>query len=362
MAQEEYRVGEFTAIPNWFIYTDELPADPVDYPAVGSNFGLKSDKSWLSLKELLALTNESNKKSNSPIRYKLVYAARHGQGWHNVAESKYSTKEWDAKWALLTGDGEIVWGPDPELTPLGEEQARDVNKGWQLQIQASKNDQDFAPLPTRLFSSPFKRSCKTLELSYDGILLPVGTSPPPSMTGSQGPVDKPYIKEDLREQYGDDHEAVHRSDKSTIEKNFPQFQTEPGFTEGDERFKVSKNDKPLITEGFRENFRDLHTCDERSSKTVLQNYIQPGWEFKEGFAEEDELFGKIHETVDQMTFRIAGALRDVFTLAPDDDVVHISSHSGVMESLFRATGHQLYKPATGAIVPMLIKWDPTQTQ
>lgn len=86
-----------------------------------------------------------------------------------------------------------------------------------------------------------------------------------------------------------------------------------------------------------------------------------------------------------MTFRVARALRDVFQIANKDDgkykragsdtgalisltcfsfylppVIHISSHSGVMESLWRVTGHEPFKPATGAIVPMVVKWDPTQ--
>lgn len=186
---------------------------------------------------------------------------------------------------MLTGDGEITWGPDPELTPLGEGQARSVNAAWHHQLERASQGQDAAPLPTRLFSSPFKRSCKTLELTFQGILLP----PSP-----QKSVPSPLIKEDLREQYGDDHEAVHRSPRSTIEKNFPGYQIEEGLTEEDERFKVRqagiKAVTPLIHEGFRENYRDEHTCDERSSKTVIASY-EPAWEIDQGLSEEDERFG-----------------------------------------------------------------------
>lgn len=95
-----------------------------------------------------------------------------------------------------------------------------------------------------------------------------------------------------------------------------------------------------------------------------------------------------------MTYRVADALRDIFHIAADDDgenrfvcascqepplvvrlllltpfhyvtstlphppVIHISSHSGVMESLWRVTGRRGFKPATGAIVPLLVKWSP----
>lgn len=283
-----YDVGEFTIVRGWFVYA-ETAHNPHHFAAVGNNFGLEDGKSWAALTELLTAANDSNAKSGSSVRYKLIYAARHGEGYHNVAEAKYSTAEWDAKWALLTGDDEITWGPDPELTPLGESQARDVNQAWRKQLEAAQAQLDHAPLPTRLFSSPFKRSCRTLQLSYEGILLPPGTTPPNAPAGTK-PVPKPYIKEDLREQYGDDHEAVHRSPKSTIARNFPDYEIEEGFTEDDERFKVRKSSPPLIMEGFRENFRDLHTCDQRSNKSGLAQY-QPGWLFSEGFTEEDELFG-----------------------------------------------------------------------
>lgn len=182
----------------------------------------------------------------------------------------------------------MTWGPDPELTPLGEDQAREVNAAWKVQMERLLKGLDAAPLPTRLFSSPFKRSAMTLLLTYQGILLPPGTTP----SGSKGvpPVPSPYVKEDLREQYGDDHEAVHRSSKSTIQKNFPDYEIEKGFTEQDERFKVSASAPPLILEGLRENFRDEHTCDERSTRSQVAAYT-PGWSIDEGLSEQEEKFG-----------------------------------------------------------------------
>jgi broad specificity phosphatase PhoE len=182
----------------------------------------------------------------------------------------------------------MTWGPDPELTPLGEDQAREVNAAWKTQIERLDKGLDAAPLPTRLFSSPFKRSAMTLLLTYEGILLPPGTTP--SISKQVTPVSAPYVKEDLREQYGDDHEAVHRSSKSTIQKSFPDYEIEKSFTEQDERFKVSGTAPPVILEGLRENYRDEHTCDERSTKSQVAAYT-PGWSIEEGFAEKDERFG-----------------------------------------------------------------------
>lgn len=207
----------------------------------------------------------------------------------------------DAKWALLNGDGESIWGPDPELTPIGEDQARSVNREWQRQLHLSSQSKDHAPLPTKLFSSPLKRSSRTLQLSYEGLLLPPGTIPP----GGEGKaVGAPYVKEDLREQYGNDNTCINRSTKSEIQRNFPHFEIEQGFTEEDERFKVSLTEgrevakvlgrssieAPYITDGLRENYRDVHTCDERSTRSVVKGY-NPGWTIEPGFTEEDGAFG-----------------------------------------------------------------------
>jgi hypothetical protein len=39
----------------------------------------------------------------------VLYVARHGQGYHNVAESQYGTPMWNCHWSLLNGDGKITW-------------------------------------------------------------------------------------------------------------------------------------------------------------------------------------------------------------------------------------------------------------
>ncbi|PWN27350.1 hypothetical protein BDZ90DRAFT_279713 [Jaminaea rosea] len=360
----------FEVVSGYFVF-DEPTRNPASFPAIPENFGLLPNRTWSSLVADVQQWNEEAQAAGKGTEYKLVFAARHGEGFHNVAEAKYGTEAWDAKWALLNGDGEAIWGPDPELTPIGEDQARSVNREWQRQLHLSSQSKDHAPLPTKLFSSPLKRSSRTLQLSYEGLLLPPGTIPP----GGEGKaVGAPYVKEDLREQYGNDNTCINRSTKSEIQRNFPHFEIEQGFTEEDERFKVSlaegrevakvlgrsSIEAPYITDGLRENYRDVHTCDERSTRSVVKGY-NPGWTIEPGFTEEDGAFGKIHETVDEMTTRVAKALKDIFQLSKGHQVIHISSHSGVMESLWRATNHKHFKPATGAIVPLVVKFDPTSS-
>lgn len=128
----------------------------------------------------------------------------------------------------MNTDGELHWGPDPALTPLGEDQARDACLKWKELIQSD----DPPPLPTRLFSSPFVRSAHTLQLTYEDILWP----------------------------------------QESAQK------------------KGSNNDRPLILESLRENFSDRHTCDERSPRSIVQQRWAPlEWAIDPSMPERDEL-------------------------------------------------------------------------
>lgn len=119
--------------------------------------------------------------------YKVLWFGRHGQGYHNVAEVKYTAEvsscsppflvdeahlapsfsrpqgTWEDYWGKRKTDGTIVWGPDPSLTDLGETQARNISKAW------VKAKEDGVPLPTRWFVSPLRRTGNTCLLSWEGI-------------------------------------------------------------------------------------------------------------------------------------------------------------------------------------------------
>lgn len=62
----------------------------------------------------------------------------------------------------MNGDGEIVWGPDAKLTPLGIEQAGLVNALWKSQVQLD------IPTPDVIYTSPFRRAIHTAVLSFRG--------------------------------------------------------------------------------------------------------------------------------------------------------------------------------------------------
>ena len=153
---------------------------------------------------------------------KVLFLGRHGQGWHNVAEAKYGTKAWDCYYSFLDGYDGMHWA-DALLTPVGQQQARDVHALWEQQLKEG------IPVPERWYVSPLTRTIETADLSFQTLSLPADRP------------YKPYVVELLREALGV-HTCDRRSTKTQIERNFPHLTFEPGFSDPD----------PLWEEDYRE--------------------------------------------------------------------------------------------------------------
>jgi len=175
------------------------------------NFGLKDDCAdrWTKFKSEIERLDAS---APTGTRHKVVFLGRHGEGYHNVAMEQYTTEEWNSHWARLDGNGELVWGPDPQLTELGVEQAEDAHRAWEIELKHG------IPLPEKLYSSPMRRAIKTNQITFDGLIAPDL---------------KTTIIENTREKNG-----VSTCDKrrkmSEIANDFPDYVFEKGFTEEDE--------------------------------------------------------------------------------------------------------------------------------
>ncbi|KAF7322223.1 F-box domain-containing protein [Mycena kentingensis (nom. inval.)] len=176
--------------------------------AAPPRFGLldSSERRWPNL---LKRIKQLNERETGAAIYKLIIFARHGQGVHNVAEAKYGSGAWNERWAMLEGDGELTWGPDPSLTSLGECQATDVNALWHSELAAG------APLPEKLYCSPLTRALQTQQITFAGIQTP-----------------RVVILENCREEYGA-HTCDRRRSKTLIQQRFPEFDVEAGFAEED---------------------------------------------------------------------------------------------------------------------------------
>ncbi len=80
--------------------------------------------------------------------------------------------------------------------------------------------------------------------------------------------------------------------------------------------------------------------------------------FEAGFSEGDQLWTTTREQDAHLDARIQQALTQVWNEAQQDQVISLTSHSGVMQSLFRVTHHYPIKPSTGALIPLIIKATP----
>lgn len=149
------------------------------------------------------------------VTYKVLYMGRHGQGYHNVAESFYGTKDWDEYWSKLEGNGTVIWA-DAHLTNVGKEQIVEAHNFIKNQLATAK-----MPAPEKYYVSPLYRCLQTADLTWSGLDVP-----------SNQPF-RPTIKELLREENGE-HTCDRRSTKTFIHKKYPDWPFEPGFTEKDE--------------------------------------------------------------------------------------------------------------------------------
>jgi broad specificity phosphatase PhoE len=148
------------------------------------------------------------------VSYKVLYMGRHGQGFHNVAESSYGTKAWDDYWSKLEGNGTVIWA-DAHLTEVGEEQVLQAHE-----FIASQLSDKMMPAPEAYYVSPLYRCLQTANLTYAGLQLPVDRP------------FKPIIKELLREDLGE-HTCDRRSSRTVIHRAFPEWRFESGFSEHD---------------------------------------------------------------------------------------------------------------------------------
>lgn len=139
---------------------------------------------------------------------------RHGEGFHNAAESYFGTPAWNCYWSELDGNGTVTWA-DAKLTETGVVQAKRVNTFWKHLIKDEK-----ITTPESYYTSPLYRCLDTAKLTFASIDLP-----------RKNPF-KPVIKELLREGISA-HTCDRRSTKSYIKKNFPDFKFEKGFPEED---------------------------------------------------------------------------------------------------------------------------------
>ncbi|BDD60119.1 hypothetical protein MPDQ_001948 [Monascus purpureus] len=219
----------FTTVPGYFL-PDLEETDPGKFDYDSTNFGLidrtyPSDKDfdpitlpqttqWERFEHHVRKLNADAKVSSPPVSYKVLFLARHGEGYHNVAERYYGREAWDSYWSLQPGNDKWTWF-DAKLTPTGTDQALTARKAWKKHLETNR-----IPAPESYYVSPLMRCLQTARLTFEGIGV-AGTKP-----------FTPVVKENIRETLGM-HTCDARSPKSVIEAAYPTYVFEEGFSDAD---------------------------------------------------------------------------------------------------------------------------------
>jgi broad specificity phosphatase PhoE len=215
---------KYSVVPGLFLQ-DDNSTNPAGFDFIGSNFGLinrtypsdpscPDDKKATQWQRLAHYISTLNNKAPDNERYALFFMGRHGEGFHNAAESYLGTPAWNCYWSERDGNGTATWA-DAKLTEVGIQQATKVKNFWAHLIKDEK-----ITTPETYYTSPLYRCLDTARLTFTGLDLP--------KKKSFVPVIKEYLREGISA-----HTCDRRSTKSYIKKNFPSFKFEKGFPEHD---------------------------------------------------------------------------------------------------------------------------------
>ena len=302
----------YTTVTGYFLQ-DEASTNASTFSFINTNFGLinrtyPTDSTydpngkktqWQRFEnQVFRLNRDSGRK----VQYKLIFMGRHGEGYHNAAESYYGTPAWNCYWSLVDGNGTVRWD-DAQVTPEGAKQALDVNAFWASQLKNQR-----VPPPRSYYTSPLTRCLTTANLTFSGLNLP-----------RRHPF-VPTVKEFLREGISG-HTCDRRGSKSYIQQAFPSYRIEPGFTELDQLWQAYR--------------REVEIDQDIRSKAVLDDV----------FSTDDETYLSITSHSGEIASLLRGKpilFRGLLLRRCTDSEVLV-------------LGHRPFRLATGAVIPVLVK-------
>ena len=218
----------YTTVTGYFLQ-DDPSTNATTFNFTTTNFGLinrtypcessapgSHRTQWQQFKRQVS---QLNRYAPRGVEYKVLYLGRHGNGYHNAAETYYGTPAWNCYYSLQDGNSTVTWA-DAQLTPLGVDQALAAHHFWISEIETQK-----IPTPQSYYTSPLTRCLQTANLTFSGLPLPR---------------DHPFIpevKEFFREGISG-HTCDRRQSKTYIRNTFPSYRIEPGFTETDQLWEA----------------------------------------------------------------------------------------------------------------------------
>ncbi|KAF7536459.1 hypothetical protein G7Z17_g13044 [Cylindrodendrum hubeiense] len=164
-----------------------------------------------------------NKKAPKDTQYKVLVMGRHGEGFHNAAETYYGTPAWNCYWSEQTGNATVTW-QDALLTEAGLEEAYKANAYFEERFE-----QYGMPYFESYYTSPLARCVITARETFANLDLPKSHR------------FLPVVKESFRESISI-HTCDHRSNKTYISTLFSKLRFEKGFAETDELWTGTKGE------------------------------------------------------------------------------------------------------------------------
>ncbi|KAH6983393.1 histidine phosphatase superfamily [Ilyonectria sp. MPI-CAGE-AT-0026] len=159
--------------------------------------------------------DQLNRKAPKDTQYKVLIMGRHGEGWHNAAETYYGTPAWNCYWSEQTGNGTAHW-EDAVLTNAGLAEAYKANAYFESRFE------DYGmPYFESYYTSPLARCVITARETFANLALP------------RSHRFLPVVKESFRESISI-HTCDHRSNKTYIASLSPGLRFEKGFADRDQ--------------------------------------------------------------------------------------------------------------------------------
>ncbi|KAJ6257915.1 hypothetical protein Dda_7705 [Drechslerella dactyloides] len=210
------------------LFAQSLPEYLIDHDEFNNryhekNFGLmlfnsKDEPDWHAL---VKKVSELNEHAAPDETYKVFYLARHVE--------HYGQEEWNKRISLLKEYDGLRLGPDPDLTPVGIDEAAVINKIWKDQIHKYGLSHAGA-LPQKFYASPFTRALRTLEVTWKDLVLHLPDAP------------RVTVRENLRETIGR-HWCDMRGSMPEVKQEFKFIDVEDGMSDEDNIWTDRREDE-----------------------------------------------------------------------------------------------------------------------
>ncbi|KAF3933127.1 hypothetical protein ABW19_dt0202360 [Dactylella cylindrospora] len=212
------------------IFAQSLPEYLIDEHEFNENYKVKNfglllhtpndEPDW---KAFVEKVKELNSNAEPDVTYKVLYLARHGE------VKTWGHPMWDRELAVRNEYEGLVYGPDPDLTETGKGEAREINQIWKTQI-TKYGLYHAGAMPQRFYCSPFTRAVRTLEKTWDDIVLNLPDAP------------RVAVRENFRETIGR-HSCDKRGKMSVLKEKFQFVDVEEGMADGDEIWTEIREDE-----------------------------------------------------------------------------------------------------------------------